>query len=393
MFLLLLAHKISCSKMKALVLIFFLLLANNPNDFTREIDQFTLTLEQQLEELTRMKDHALLDLQSEYLSSKSFSLDSSFSSAYRLECLLRQNELEAKIENTASEFDLKFVEMRYSKGIEIMKMLYEKVLALDHHFTSLNTMQSINGLSNPNSYPEFSKVQDIVEKRSVKKNSVKMPNFLMANPYVSLTTSVISSFFGDGDKRQRSSELNSISCMLDFTVSMYSDLKVIYFETEYLRLNNKELLDACNQLFRDYTKAIDYKRSLTVCRDTDDWDVVDVKIEKVLGEMRKLNASPNYPDRKLFIKEMNNLEFSIDRLLGFIDDYSEFVSGGERYYQKFLSIIRSYKHKELCVEHLPTTYAELEQEIELSIEKFNTAYKIAELQGTKLRDLLYGVPD
>ena len=106
-----------------------------------------------------------------------------------------------------------------------------------------------------------------------------------------------------------------------------------------------------------------------------------------------MNASSQYGDRKDYIKEMNNLEFSIDRLLSFIDDYSEFVNGGERYYQKFLSIIRSYKHKDLCVEHLPTTYAELEQEIELSIEKFNTAYKIAELQGTKLRDLLYGVPD
>lgn len=379
--------------MKAILLIFFLLYSGNPVDFSIAIDKFTVIFEQELEVLTRERESALWGMEEEYHSNKTFSTDKSFSSAYRLECLLRQNELEVEIENMTSEFDLKFVEMRYTKGIEIIKMLYEKVLALDHHFTSLNTMQSINGLSNPNSYPEFSKVQDIVEERSVKKNSVKMPRFLAANPYVSLTTSVISSFFGNGDKRQRSSEINSISCMLDFTVSMYSDLKIIYFETEYLRLNNKELLEACNQLFRDYTKAIDYKRSLTVCRDTDDWDVVDGKIEKIISSLRKNNASADYSERKKFIKEMNNLEFSIDRLLGFIDDYSEFVSGGERYYQKFLSIIRSYKHKDLCVEHLPKTYAELEQEIELSIEKFNTAYKIAELQGTKLRDLLYGVPD
>ena len=228
------------------------------------------------------REEAMSGLAEACFVNKKFSTDRSLSPQYRLECLLRQNELEVEIEEITNEYDMKFVEMRYTKGIEIMKMLYEKVLALDHHFTSLNTMQSINGLSNPNSYPEFSKVQDVIEDRPMKKGSIKLPSFLASNPYVSLTTSVISSFFGDGDKRQRTDELKSTSCMLDFTVSMYSDLKVIYFETEYLRLNNKELLEACDQLFRDYTKAIDYNPGLTVCRNTDDWDAVDQKLDKVM---------------------------------------------------------------------------------------------------------------
>ena len=87
-----------------------------------------------------------------------------------------------------------------------------------------------------------------------------------------------------------------------------------------------------------------------------------------------------------------NLEFSINRLLRFIDAYELFISQGEKYYQKFQSILNNYRHMDHCVTQLPHQYADLESEISSAISKFKSAYRIAELQGTKLRDLLYGVP-
>lgn len=379
--------------MKIILTYIFIILSSFPQDFTQEIDQFNITFEHEYENILSESLKFIQPLNKAVQVEKNIILDDNYDPNYRLQCLLSQLEIKNEITNLEKQYDVKFAALRYEKGIDILKMLYEKVLALDHHFTSLNTLQSINDLSNPNSFPEFSKVQEMVKDRTEKKNTVKLPNFLSVNPYVSLTTSVISSFFGKGDKKERSQEISSISCMLDFTVNMYSDLKVIYFETEYLKSSNKELLDACNQLFIDYTKAIGYKRSLVICRDTDDWDAVSSKLEKKVSGLLNKNASNSYQDRKSYIKELNNIEFSIDRLLSFMDDYSDFVNDGEKYYQKFLSIVQSYKHKEICVEQLPATYAELEKEIELSIEKFNTAYKIAELQGTKLRDLLYGIPE
>lgn len=44
---------------------------------------------------------------------------------------------------------------RYRKSIELIKFLYEKILGLDHHFSSLQTHQNVQQLSNPHHYPEF----------------------------------------------------------------------------------------------------------------------------------------------------------------------------------------------------------------------------------------------
>lgn len=364
-----------------------------PINFSDDIEQFNESFEKESISLFDELKVELQDLSNKKKIEDKIVLDNSYSTEYRLECMLKQSIIQSEINKLEKDYEIKFAALRYKKGIEILKMLYEKVLALDHHFTSLNTIQSISDLSNPNSYPEFAQAKEIIEGRAEKKSSTGLPNFLKSNTYVTLITSVISSFIGDGNKRERSKEIASISCMLDFTIDMYSDLKVIHFETEYLRLNNQELLDACSQLFREYTKTIGYRGSLVVCRDSDDWDEVNNKLDNTINSLLDKNESGSFQDRRTYLKELNNIEFSMDRLLNFMDDYSEFVNNGENYYQKFSSIVSSYKHKEICVKHLPKTYADLEKEIELSIEKFNTAYKIAELQGTKLRDLLYGIPE
>ena len=42
---------------------------------------------------------------------------------------------------------------------------------------------------------------------------------------------------------------------------------------------------------------------------------------------------------------------------------------------------------------LPRQFSTLKQDIKYSIQKFNEAYNIAELNGSKLKDLLYGIED
>ena len=64
-----------------------------------------------------------------------------------------------------------------------------------------------------------------------------------------------------------------------------------------------------------------------------------------------------------------------------------------KYYQKFKTIINSYENKGECTINLPTEFNQLEEEINYSIEKFRTAYNMAELQGSRLRDLMYGHPE
>jgi|GEM_PF-5201827 len=116
-----------------------------------------------------------------------------------------------------NEADLEFTKLRYKKGIELTKMLYEKILGLDHHFTSLQTFQNISDLTNPNSFPEFVKRKDAITDRISKKKSVSIPSLFEANPFVSLTTTLISSLVGDGQKDDKEEDLEQVACVLDFT--------------------------------------------------------------------------------------------------------------------------------------------------------------------------------
>jgi hypothetical protein len=39
---------------------------------------------------------------------------------------------------------------------------------------------------------------------------------------------------------------------------------------------------------------------------------------------------------------------------------------------------------------MPAQYKQLKADIEQTLEKFNSAYKMPEVQGSKLKDMLYG---
>ena len=74
---------------------------------------------------------------------------------------------------------------RYKKGVEIIKIIYEKLLALDHHFTGMQTYQNVMLLSNPTTYPDFQKAKSVMEGKMKKGFSLKMPAILKASSFES----------------------------------------------------------------------------------------------------------------------------------------------------------------------------------------------------------------
>ena len=57
------------------------------------------------------------------------------------------------------------IKIRYRRGIDLIKLLYEKILRLDHHFAGMQTFQNVVKLSNPHSYRAFRDAKDAFEKR------------------------------------------------------------------------------------------------------------------------------------------------------------------------------------------------------------------------------------
>jgi hypothetical protein len=178
-------------------------------------------------------------------------------------------------------------------------MIYEKVLGLDHHFTSLQTFQNISTLSNPNSFPEFTKSKEFLKGRMSKKQAVRLPSLLETNPFVSMTFTVVSSLLGGGERKDREKGLDKVACIMDFTVRMNSDLKTVYYETEFLRESNRALKEETIELFKDYVKVIGYKIPLQDCRKEDDWETVYMLLDDYIVAMQK-NGNNNGNTQKVY---------------------------------------------------------------------------------------------
>lgn len=303
---------------------------------------------------------------------------------------LERQEVECKIQSLEEEKEMQLLKIRYKKGIDLIKLLYEKILALDHHFSGMQIYQNILLLSNPNTYPDFQKARELLEEQLKKKNSVQLPPVLHTNPYLSAAYSLVTAFIGEGDPKERQKEFEQISCILDFTVRMGSELSIIQHETEYLKTANHSLKMECERLFEDYVKVVGYLVPLEKCRINDDWEKVYLQLDDFVLE---LDQDPDPDPQNRWMREQVNLEFATQRVADFIGRYQLFVTQGTQYYQKFENIISGYENEEACKQKLPRQFEELRRDIKGTIEKFSNTYNLPEIQGSRMKDLLFGIAE
>lgn len=308
--------------------------------------------------------------------------------------LWERMRLEDELQALETEHQLKFIKLRYRKAIEIVKMLYEKILGMDHHFSSLKAQQNLLKISNPHHYPEFKEAKSAMEDKLKRKYNFTLPTLLQGNPFLSATFSIVGMMIGSGDDKEKKEAQDKIPCILDFTVRMYNDLNVIYYETGYLRDANLTLKKDCEALFSDCSRQVGYTITLEGCRQSDDWErlyvLLDQLVAKALGENGSMPGMPPQPDAKLLLRAETNLQFAIDRVVQFINRYSDFVNQGNEYYKKFAKIADSYENEKACASVLPDEFRQLKSDIDQTLEKFNSAYRMPEVQGSRLKDMLYG---
>jgi hypothetical protein len=291
-----------------------------------------------------------------------------------------EEDIKLNQENAVSEIG----KIRYIKGLQIIKQLYEKVLGLDHHFASVRTFSEINKMANPNQYPEYEKLKALVKEKRDKKTSFDLTQVLGTNTIVSVVNTFTNMLVSSLSKEEKEKELQNIDCILDFTLRMQNDLNTIYFETAFLQKSNETIKGDIEVLFRDFTKPIGYTMALTDCRNQDDWD----KVLQMLGDyLKKIQETDQADKRKLQVE----LSFPIDRLIAFITQYNNFINEGVQFYQKFDIILNSYENEKQCETKLPLEYKKLKQDVNVAIDKFNVAYKPVEINGTKMKEILYGI--
>ena len=351
-------------------------IGDNPNAviwaMTQEIKAVRLFYEQQIEILETQMQQQLVCIQQ---ANQPFNLPNEIA-AY----LISKEQIQA----LQVEQNNEITKIKYLKGLQIIKLLYEKVLSLDHHFASSRSFQELNNMANPNQYKEFIKFKEVVQAKREKKSLVDLPALLSGNTIISVVQSVSNLVHSSISKEEKEKELAAVACLLDFSLRMQTDLNTIYFETAYLQSSNLKIKQDIELLFKEYTKPIGYNNSLEGCRTSDDWEVISQKTEEYLQKMKSNSGSKQY---KLQI----NMEFPVDRLLQFIAQYNNFIDQGAKHYEKFKIIVNSYENEKQCEVQLPAEYKKLKSDIDFAIEKFNVAYKPVEINGTKMKEILYGL--
>ncbi|MBK7409045.1 MAG: hypothetical protein IPJ40_13895 [Saprospirales bacterium] len=305
----------------------------------------------------------------------------------------QKQQLERQLMDLEAEKELQLLKVRYKKGLDLIKLLYEKILALDHHFSGMQIYQNILVLSNPNTYPDFQKTRNLLEEQLKKKNALQLPALLHTNPYLTAAFSLVATVVGEGEPKEKQKELEASSCILDFTVRMGAELSIIQHETEYLKKANQSLKEECERLFEDYVKVVGYLVPLEKCRISDDWETVYLELDEFVRTLETaLPASGLDPTQKnRLTRERINLEFATQRVADFIGKYQLFVTQGTQYYQKFDNIISTYDNEAICKQDLPYQFEELQKDIRQTIDKFTNTYNLPEIQGSRMKDLLYGM--
>jgi hypothetical protein len=298
--------------------------------------------------------------------------------------LIRKDEIREQLLLLQKETNSELSKIRYLKGLQVVKTLYEKVLSLDHHFASVRTLNEINKIANPNQYPEYSKLKEVVNAKKDKRLSLDLTSVLGTNTIVSVVQTFTNMITSSLTKSEKDKEIADVECILDFTLRMQNDLNTIYFETAFLQTSNNKIKQEIELLFKDYTKPIGYVATLENCRTNDDWETITQKMEEYLAKMKTTTGTSQY-------KMQVNMEFPIDRLLQFITQYNNFIDQGGKFYEKFKIILNSYENAKQCESKLPLEYKKLKADIDVAINKFNVAYKPVEVNGTKMKEILYGL--
>lgn len=391
------------SKWAGYALCLFFLLANHllyahtPDTLANWVTPFNSAFENEFEQLRRSFDAETEPLRMRFNEVSTKLNDPRNRTADKgFELLWERDQIRQTLLIIEQEQDLKMLKLRYRKGIEIIKMLYEKILSMDHHFSSMKAQQGLSNLSNPNTYPEFKGVKDMLDEKMKKKFNFQMPALFQSNPYLSAAFTVVGmvTTLGEGNNSEKKEEIQKMSCILDFTVRMHGDLNTIYYETSYLRDANLTLKKECELLFAECSRQVGYTIPLVSCRESDDWErlytMLDSYVGKALSNVGTQTNATNTTENKVIGKAHVNLQFAIDRITQFIDKYSNFVGQGSEYHKKFAKIVDNYENEKTCSSAVPAQFTQLRADIEQTLDKFNSAYKMPEVQGSKLKDMMYG---
>ena len=156
------------------------------NDFEKDPNVIITELFIEINSIN-LRYETLLNSKVEKIEAINNALLTTFQTKKKVDLLIEKSQITDEIKQLTKDNSSEISKIRYIKGLQIIKILYEKVLSLDHHFASIRTFNEINKISNPNQYPEFEKLKNLVAAKKDKKTAFRRDNFKSNNLYWKLS--------------------------------------------------------------------------------------------------------------------------------------------------------------------------------------------------------------
>lgn len=276
--------------------------------------RFEVKQSELIEEIERL-DQELDALSSNQLEERIQTLEKKQSSIEQL----RKNEQEKEIE---------LYRTKYQAGVLVIKDIIESLQKLKSQYAAVAFNDAYRDLSDPNHYPQYVQNMEYLKKKLVKRG-LSLPEVDMMNPILNaaygVTRAIVS---GQPDKNQKARELN---CILDFTLMASQELNIVKYDLIYLQYSIDKLLRDSEELFRSYTRVVDYDKDF----DRYIRDPNDQLAEKMEGYFHQINGS----DLSTVEKEVQTIKYQLQKVMDGYIKYELFISQNTAYYEKFELII------------------------------------------------------
>ena len=167
----------------------------------------------------------------------------------KLNLLVEKDVLNDSLSFLSDENENEIIKIKYLKGLNIIRLLYDKSLSLDHHFSSVRTFSEINKMANPNQYPEYANLKELISAKKDKRIGIDLGNILSANTLVS----IINAGYPDIRRILNSCQRQVINGAL--TIDKQSLIEANYadkvIELLSTKLDKKQLFTSIRQLIAD----------------------------------------------------------------------------------------------------------------------------------------------
>lgn len=236
------------------------------------------------------------------------------------------------LEEAAREAELATLDLdriKYLTGHEALKVIINKLAALDFGTRFGDVMSQLERRSNPTSYQGFKNAVGVIQK-NLGPNALTLPQSnnagLLSNPYVAVAYSIGSLLFSRLRSPERAEKYQVLMCTLDYSTRTDSQRALVDSRLTDLLKDVTNMRAAAISLFDDYAKLVEFQggyEEWNAARLKRGIDPIQASTTTFFAKLRQLEqeAQPKIQEIRYNFERVKTQIDAYEQLLGEVDTF------------------------------------------------------------------------